>query len=51
MAILLLLVLHLNFGTSVTAVPVAVIFYGWLIFISIRWLILIILKTIKHESK
>lgn len=51
LAILLLLVLHLNFGTNVTAVPVAILFYGWLIFITVRWLIQVILKRKKHESR
>lgn len=39
LAILLLLVLHLNYGTAVTSVPVAVVFYGWLVFVTVRWLV------------
>ena len=36
-AILSLLVLHLNFGTDVAALPVSIAFYGWLAYLLLRW--------------
>lgn len=36
-ATLVLLILHLNFGTAVASVPVSVILYGWLLYVAARW--------------
>lgn len=36
-AVLALLALHLRYGSDIAAVPVSVVFYGWLAYLLLRW--------------